>query len=259
MGLGRHCSRYSLLSAVGVAQALGRRERQEDAADVLIDASGRPHLLVLADGMGGAAAGDLAARLIVQTVRDVFQSAQTAEAGSRLRQACDAANAALADAVEGTPSHAGMGGTLVALAPVERGVQFLSIGDSLLLRWRKGRLDRVNADHSIGGALDTAVRKGLMPAEEAASAAGRNRITSALTGAPLDQMRIDETVGPVTCRSGDRWILASDGLDTLSMAEIAEVLMTSQTAQAAADQLVAAVEARDRSSQDNTTVVVWYP
>ncbi len=146
-----------------------------------------------------------------------------------------------------------------AKAPVERGVQFLSIGDSLLLRWRKGRLDRVNADHSIGGALDTAVRKGLMPAEEAASAAGRNRITSALTGAPLDQMRIDETVGPVACRPGDRWILASDGLDTLSMTEIAAILATSQTAQNAADQLVAAVEAQDRSGQDNTTVVVWYP
>jgi PPM family protein phosphatase len=259
MGLGRQCSCSSPLSAVGVAQALGRRERQEDAADVLIDDSGRPHLLVLADGMGGAAAGDLAARLIVQTFRDVFQLAQTSEAGPRLRQACDAANAALANEVGRSPSLAGMGGTLIALAPVEKGVQFLSIGDSLLLRWRKGQLDRVNADHSIGGALDAAVRKGLMPAEEAASAAGRNRITSALTGAALDQMRIDETVGPVACRSGDRWILASDGLDTLSMPEIAELLAISQTAQTAADQLVAAVEARDRSGQDNTTVVVWYP
>ena len=247
------------MSAVGVAQALGLRERQEDAADVLIDASGRPHLLVLSDGMGGAAAGDLAARLIVQTVRDVFQSAQTTDVGPRLRQACDAANAALADAVEQTPSQAGMGGTLIALAPVEKGVQFLSVGDSLLLRWRKGRLDRVNADHSIGGALDSAVRKGLMPAEEAASAAGRNRITSALTGSPLDQMRIDETVGPVACRAGDRWVLASDGLDTLSMSEIADLLATSQTAQTAADELLAAVEAADRPGQDNTTVVVWYP
>lgn len=246
------------MSAVGVAQTLGRRERQEDAADVLIDASGRPHLLVLADGMGGAAAGDLAARLIVQTVRDVFQSAHATNVGSRLRHACDAANAALANAVEQTPSQAGMGGTLIALAPVERGMQFLSVGDSLLLRWRRGRLKRINADHSIGGALDTAVRKGLMPAEEAASAAGRNRITSALTGSSLDQMRIDETVGPVSCRAGDRWILASDGLDTLSLTEIATLLSNAHTAQAAADQLVGAVEGRDRPGQDNTTVVVWY-
>lgn len=246
------------MSAVGVGQALGRRERQEDAADLLIDAYGRPHLLVLSDGMGGAAAGDLAARLIVQTVREVFHAAQIAETGPRLRKSCDAANAALANAVEQDPTRAGMGGTLLALAPVERGVQFLSIGDSLLLRWRKGRLDRMNADHSIGGALDAAVRKGLMPAEEAASAAGRNRITSALTGAPLDQMRIDETVSPVACREGDVWVLASDGLAALSMCEIAEVLATSSTAQTAADGLLAAVEAKDLANQDNTTIVLWY-
>ena len=222
-----------------------------------MDASGRPHLLVLADGMGGAAAGDLAASLIVQSVREVFQSGSAAAAGPRLRQACGAANAALADAVAQVPARAGMGGTLVAVAPAADGLRFLSVGDSLLLRWREGQLDRINADHSIGGALDTAVRKGLMPAEEAASAAGRNRITSALTGAPLDQMRIDETVGPLRCQSHDRWVLASDGLDTLSLPEIAALLAASKTAQAAADALLAGVEAKQREHQDNTTVLVW--
>ncbi|MBB4081423.1 PP2C family protein-serine/threonine phosphatase [Brevundimonas lenta] len=246
------------MSAVGVAQALGRRERQEDAADVLMDASGRPRLLVLADGMGGAAAGDLAARLIVHSVRDVFQSEVGVEPGPRLRQACDAANAAIAEAVAQEPSRAGMGGTLVALAPTSAGaVMFLSVGDSLLLRWRGGKLERVNADHSIGGALDSAVRKGLMAAEEAALAAGRNRITSALTGAPLDQMRIDETVGPIRRRSGDCWILASDGLDTLSLTEIATVLARSSGAQSSADALIAAIEAKNQPHQDNTTVLVW--
>jgi len=245
------------LSAVGVAQAVGGRARQEDAADVLMDASGRPHLLVLADGMGGAAAGDLAARLIVQSVRDVFQTSAASAPGPRLRQACDAANAALAAAVAQDPARTGMGGTLVAVAPAADGLRFLSVGDSLLLRWRKGRLERINADHSIGGALDTAVRKGLMPADEAAKAAGRNRITSALTGAPIDQMRIDETVGPLRCQSGDRWVLASDGLDTLSLPEIAEILAMPKTAQAAADALLAAVEAKQREHQDNTTVLLW--
>jgi hypothetical protein len=107
--------------------------------------------------------------------------------------------------------------------------------------------------------LDSATQQNAALVEEAASAAGRNRITSALTGSPLDQMRIDETVGPVACRAGDRWVLASDGLDTLSMTEIAALLAASQTAQTAADELVAAVEAAERPGQDNTTVVVWYP
>lgn len=235
---------------------MGRRERQEDSADVLMDAEGHPHLLVLADGMGGAAAGDLAAGLIVASVGDIFKTTST-PAGARLRQACDAANAAVAAAVAEDPSRAGMGATLVAVAPGPDGLRFLSVGDSLLLRWRKGQLDRINADHSIGGALDTAVRKGLMPDAEAAAAAGRNRITSVITGAAIDQMRIDETVGPMACLPGDIWVLASDGLDTLTRLEVAEILARSQSAQAAADQLVTAVTERDLPYQDNTTVLVW--
>lgn len=258
MGLGRRCS-SCILSSVGVAQTLGRRERQEDAADVLMGADGDVRLLVLADGMGGAAAGDVAAALIVQTVRETVLAHREENVGSTLRRACDAANDALAAAVGAKSSLAGMGGTLIAVAPVTRGLHFLSVGDSLLLRWRQGRLDRVNADHSIGGALDTAVRKGLMPAEEAATAEGRNRITSALTGSPIDLMRIDETVGPIRSRPTDRWILASDGLATLSTEAISNIMASTSSPQESASALVQAVEQADDPHQDNTTVIVWVP
>lgn len=240
---------------VGAAQSIGRRERQEDAADVLLDDAGRPRLLVLSDGMGGAAAGDVAANLIVENVTIAFQASPELHPGRKLRDACEAANESVRHAIAAERSRSGMGGTLVAVAPVDGGLVFLSVGDSLLLRWRKGKLVRVNANHSVGGALDLAASKGLISNEEAAHAAGRNQLTSVIAGASLSTLRIDEPVAPLATCSGDVWILASDGIETLEMDEIAAILRRHVDAQSTADALVAEVDAADALHQDNTTVL----
>ena len=249
----------TLASSIGLGQSIGRRERQEDCIARLPPEGARAELLVLSDGMGGAAAGDLAGRLIVHSVLQVYSRARApgvAPTGGILRAGAERANKVLQDRAEAEPELKGMGGTLLTVRLLPLGIQFFSMGDSPLYLVRRGHAYRMNADHSIGGILDAAVARGEMSAQDAMSRRDRNSIISVIMGEPISTMRMDETIDIVPIRPDDTLILASDGLDTLLPEAIGQIAQGGANATAVVDGLLRAVEAADRPRQDNTSVIV---
>ena len=126
------------------SQIRGAREYQEDSFGVLtgetLDSSeGVKLVMVLADGMGGHAGGSNASSLVVGTFERSFGETKGPSV-DRLRECLDWANVAVYDAVDQSPELAGMGTTLVAAAISDEGLEWVSVGDSLLWLYRDGAL-----------------------------------------------------------------------------------------------------------------------
>jgi serine/threonine protein phosphatase PrpC len=245
----------------------GRRKYQEDSEAVwpgqsqLLPAvpaappEGVDVLAVLADGMGGHAAGDVASATICRTFHRRFLGG-SGSTPLRLATSLQAANEAVHAATAANPSLGGMGATCVGIAVGQAGVHWISVGDSPLWRFRQGRLDRLNDDHSLAPMLDSLVAEGQMTPEEAAVDPRRHYLRSAVTGDELDL--VDASREPLPLAAGDIVLLASDGVLTLTDSEIAELLNRHQGRAPGdiADALVHAVLQAGDPHQDNTTVVV---
>ncbi|MFD1711430.1 Stp1/IreP family PP2C-type Ser/Thr phosphatase [Ottowia sp. GY511] len=238
---------YSSLSDVG-----RQRANNEDA--VLIDAE--HGIVVLADGMGGYNAGEVASALAVDLiVRELRQwlsvSGHRASARDvrRAMEICvDLANRQIFEAAHTHAAYAGMGTTLVMA--VLRGDTLLvgHVGDSRLYRWREGTLEQVTRDHSL---LQEQLDIGLITPEEAEHSGNRNLVTRAL--GVEDTVLLD--VRELTVVPGDTLLLCSDGLnDMLSDAEIADIVGAGLTLDACATRLVG--EANERGGRDNVSVAL---
>jgi serine/threonine protein phosphatase PrpC len=242
-------------------QIAGTRAYQEDDFRITgfeeRDPDGCDLLLVLADGMGGHRGGAQASRLAVATFVDTFGQA-TGDIAARLRASLDAANAVVGQCAGEHAQYAGMGCTLVAcVVTYDAAAHWISVGDSLLWRLRAGddgRLERLNADHSMRPVLEELVRQGRMTEEEIQGGAA-HQLRSAVMGEELTL--VDEDAPPVRLGIGDGIVLASDGLETLSEEEIRRLCSGSRPSAVVVADLLGAVEAADRPSQDNTTVVVY--
>ena len=238
-------------------QIAGTRHGQEDNFRMLAfrerDGAGADLLLVVADGMGGHRAGARASEVAVTAFGDSFKAA-SGGLEVRLRQALEAANAAVG-AAAADPGCRGMGCTLVACAVAGDDWRWISVGDSLL--WLVGDEGprRLNADHSLRPVLEHLVEIGRMTREELEGDRSVHQLRSALMGEDLTM--IDEGVPPRPLRAGDRIVLASDGLETLAPAEVAQVCAAGVNASDAVAELLRRVEAAGRPSQDNATVVVY--
>ena len=220
------------------AQHQGGRPYQEDswALATLGDGS---LLAIVADGMGGHAGGAVASRLAV----DAFVLA--VEQGGGLADGLQDANEAVRLGALGKPDLNGMGATVVAAHVRGDEVRWISVGDSPFYLVSAGKLERLNADHSMAPQIDALVERGMLTAEEAEHHPGRHTLREAVMGDPLTL--IDK--GSRRLVAGDRLLLCSDGVQTLSVEQIA--------AQAArpASVLVEAVLAVAKDHQDNVTVV----
>ena len=220
------------------SQHQGKRPYQEDswALATLGDGS---LLAIVADGMGGHAGGAVASRLAV----DAFILA--VEQGGGLADGLQDANEAVRLGALGKPDLNGMGATVVAAHVRGDEVRWISVGDSPFYLVSAGKLERLNADHSMAPQIDALVERGMLTAEEAEHHPGRHTLREAVMGDPLTL--IDK--GSRRLVAGDRLLLCSDGVQTLSVEQIA--------AQAArpASVLVEAVLAVARDHQDNVTVV----
>ena len=244
-------------------QIAGGRDYQEDDYGVLdgraLGYDGNEHtVLVLADGMGGHSGGDTAARLAIREFVDAYQSTE-GPIPDRLRESLESANAAISSVLEEHRELDGMGCTLVAAVISSRGLEWISVGDSLLWLFRDGELKRLNADHSMAPVFEDMVAAGRITAEEAASDPNRHGLRSALTGGEL--RFIDLASQPIPLRPEDRIILASDGILTLSEAQIVARLHDAdqENLESLVDGILAAVEAEERPEQDNTTVMLFRP
>jgi protein phosphatase len=231
----------------GAATHVGMlRQSNEDAFAAQAD------VFVVADGMGGHNAGEVASALAVKGMRDAaaggFASAESVVA------AINAANAAIHQASGGPSDQRGMGTTLTAVVPLAattsepQRMVVANVGDSRVYLWRSGELKQVSADHSY---VQELLSEGFISAAEARVHPRRNIVTRAL-GIEGD-VSADSWTLPMLV--GDRYVLCSDGLvDEVDDEQIASILRASSDAQLAADTLVAAANAN--GGRDNVTVVV---
>jgi serine/threonine protein phosphatase PrpC len=229
----------------------GARSYQEDAASVVEGAGGLT--AVLADGMGGHAGGALASNLACKFFLHAFATAQ-GTTPEKLSESLDLANAAIAHEVHGNPSLNGMGCTLVGAAFGAEGIEWVSVGDSPLFLLRKGEIVVLNEDHSLAPEIDKLAAMGKISWEAARNDHRRHFLRSALTGGEMEL--IDRSHRPLALQPGDTIVLASDGIHTLSHADIAKVVSGNREPAVAAAALLSAVEAVGDTAQDNTTVVV---
>jgi protein phosphatase len=229
----------------------GARSYQEDAAAV------RPYVgglaAVLADGMGGHAGGAVASEVASTGFLGALLAA-TGDEPPRLAEALDLANIALAERAAGRPELRGMGCTLVGANFGPAGLEWISVGDSPLYLVRGGGIRRLNEDHSLAPELDRMAALGRMSWDMAKIDPRRHVLRSALMGGEIEL--IDRSQAPLALEPGDVVILASDGIHTVTEAEIARLIGAAEAPEVAAEALIAAVAAAGDPHQDNVTLVV---
>ena len=163
-------------------------------------------MFVVCDGMGGAAAGEIASSLAVdEMMRLLVAEGQGAPTPEQAEKAIYAANQAVFIRSQRNPKLAGMGTTLVALIAGERQVWILNVGDSRGYRLRTGTLQQITRDHSL---VEEQVRMGRMNRTEAQRSPLRNMITRALG----TQSQVTADVFALEAEPGDLYLLCSDGL-----------------------------------------------
>ena len=237
----------------------GARDYQEDAflSSFLDNPSGdgkSSALVIMADGMGGHAAGNIASNLVVSTFNKSFTSGFTDETDvtNALRVSLAKANGALSESIRETPALDGMGCTMVAGIFHTGKCWWISVGDSHLYLVRDRELNKKNEDHSYGGYLDRMSAQGMDVEPE--PGLSRNMLMSAMTGDDIAEIDCPSTA--VQLLPGDRLIVASDGLDSLTDGTIIQMCAWSSTAKECVDALLKAVEDAAKPRQDNTTVIV---
>ncbi|NNE62544.1 MAG: SpoIIE family protein phosphatase, partial [Gammaproteobacteria bacterium] len=235
----------------------GARDYQEDA--YMVNQLGESEngdicsLVIMADGMGGHAAGNVASNMVVATFNKTFQSRfPTKDVADALTESLTRANDQIGASVKETPALRGMGCTMVSAYLQDNKLYWVSVGDSHLYLLRDRELIKQNADHSYGAYLDMMKEQGMEMDEQAGMS--RNMLMSAMTGEEISSIDVSET--PVKVRPGDRVIIASDGLDTLGAGAIIQYSSWSATAKECVYALLKAVEDANKINQDNTTLIV---
>jgi PPM family protein phosphatase len=203
-------------------------------------------LLALADGMGGHAAGEVASQLVIAALAHLDDDEPGGDLLSKLDSAVRDGNAAIAAHVEMEPELEGMGTTLTAILFAGNRLGLLHIGDSRGYMMRDGELTQITKDDTF---VQTLVDEGRITAEEAHSHPQRSLIMRALTG-----HEVEPTLIMREARTGDRYLLCSDGLsDPVSFETIQEALQIDDVTDAA-DRLIEL--ALRGGGPDNVTVVV---
>ncbi len=233
-------------------QSLGEREDQEDAfAVVPLDDQQNAVLLVVADGMGGHAAGEVASKSAVAALCDAVREGFPAESPpDLLRSALQAGNAAIKAKTTERPELQGMGSTLVAVLAIEHRLWWVSVGDSHLYLIRERQLRKLNADHSYGGYLDRMAEAG--NAVEPDPRYKRNMLMSALTGEPIPEIDVSDEA--FNLQLGDRLLLASDGVNSIGEGALIQHSAWSASSSEYTESLIQAVAEAKKPRQDNTTV-----
>ena len=242
---------------------IGKRDEQEDALSKdFVSASGLG-FAVVADGMGGHAAGDVASRIVVN---EVFRQIKILAADpltienkleQALLQALNAANTQLGTVARTRPELDGMGSTLIAPIVAENRLYWISVGDSPLYLQRESRLFRLNENHSVAGLLDTLVSEGEIDADTASQHPERHCLTSVMNGSDIPH--VDCRQKPFTLENGDIVIAASDGLQSIGEKTIASIIFEArkETAEDIAGALLQAVKDYDDPDQDNVSICVF--
>lgn len=209
-----------------------------------------PNLLVLADGMGGPAGGDIASSIAIDHLRSLDTEADTPEeALESLREAIAQAHQELCERSTQDPALAGLGTTCIAIRRSQNAITMTHIGDSRAYRLRGGELRQMTNDHSF---VQYLVDTGQLTPEQAETHPQRSVLLRVL-GDSQEDVNLDESQPDFTV--GDRWLLCSDGLcGFVSGQTIGKMLYRSETPQQACETLVEL--ALKAGGPDNITCVV---
>jgi protein phosphatase len=244
---------YSALSDVG-----RKRKGNEDSFFVNPD----QNLFVVADGMGGHAAGEVASRVAVESINEFVCMTSGDEEitwpfgldesmsydGNRLKTSVRYANNKVLAATKESVEYEGMATTVVGVLVDGSTANLAHVGDSRIYLFRSGRLTQLTNDHSW---VNEQLQGGMLTAEQARSHPLRNVVTRALGGKPdLDvEMQVHEALG------GDVLLMCSDGLTTMVPdPEIQRLLVENGGVETAAKALVD--EANKNGGEDNITVIL---
>jgi protein phosphatase len=238
-----------LQAAVDAGRA---RSNNEDSVAIDADAS----LAVLADGMGGYNAGEVASNMATSFIRTELgrwlREASVQASDQDVRRAMDIcvdnANRAIFNAANSNPQYAGMGTTLVVAVFRDARLLVGHVGDSRAYRLRGGRLQQITRDHSL---LQEQIDAGLITPEQAAYSANKNLVTRAVG--------VEDTVLLETHQHevlpGDLYLLCSDGLsDMLDDGTIAQLLQPDDSLDTTCRALIEA--ANDAGGKDNISVIL---
>jgi PPM family protein phosphatase len=206
----------------------------------------RSPLFVVADGMGGAQAGEVASRIAVESFYDGLGDPAVPE--EQLAANALAANARIHELSQSNAEHAGMGTTLTAVYVGAEEVAIAHVGDSRAYCLRDGELLRLTDDHSL---VDELIREGRLTPEEAEEHPQRSIITRAL--GPEETVEVDTR--SFRARAGDVYLLCSDGLTSMvPEVRLAEILRANRRLHDAGEALIA--EANRAGGRDNITVIL---
>ena len=234
---------------------LTRREASLQPSVRQHDVGERGTLFMVADGMGGAAAGELASEMATKIVYDHLVEHWDADAdtaaqqfASRLREAVEAANARIHEHAKSHPEVRGMGTTATVAGLLGDKLYLTQVGDSRAYLVRNGTAVQLTKDQSL---MQRLVEAGELTEEEAAQSERRNIILQAL--GPDSKVKVDLTHQEL--RKGDTLVLCSDGLSgQVKKEEIGQIAGGEADLQNACDKLIAL--ANERGGPDNITVVV---
>lgn len=228
------------------------RENNEDS--VAFDES--THLAVLADGMGGYNAGEVASGMATAFIKsemtrwlsEAGPHANAREVGRAMEICVDNANRSIFDAANANPHYSGMGTTLVVGVFHGSKLMLGHLGDSRCYRLRHGALAQITRDHSL---RQEQIDAGLLTPEQAASFVNRSLVTRALGVEDATMLELNEhDVEP-----GDLYLMCSDGLsDMVDDGKIAQILETPDPLEQKAERLVGA--ANEHGGRDNITVLL---
>jgi len=232
------------LAACGVTHP-GRRSTNEDAWLVDLDLG----LLVVADGMGGHNAGEVASGLAVKAIRDFVTSSHEPPSGGLLARAVQYANDQILSAASQDPEHAGMGTTVVAALIVDDKAYYTSVGDSRIYLCHGGQLVRLTRD-------DSWLSSTYAEAEAAMLAdVGTHPMRHVLTKVVGLNPDLESTAVERTLAAGDCLLLCSDGVHgAVPDALLTQMLSTRDTVVDIAESVVRS--AIDRGASDNATAVI---
>ena len=231
----------------------GRARNNNEDSVAVDDATA---LVVLADGMGGYNAGEVASGMATSFIKselgrwlsEASQNATDTDVRRAMDICVDNANRAIFNAANSNPQYAGMGTTLVVGVFRDSRLLMGHVGDSRAYRLRASRLAQITHDHSL---LQEQIDSGLITAEQAAFSANKNLVTRAV--GVEDTVLLETHLHDVL--PGDTYLLCSDGLsDMLDDESISQLLMGSEALPEVAAALVDA--ANDAGGKDNISVVL---
>jgi PPM family protein phosphatase len=221
--------------------------RQRSANEDALFEAGDTQLFAVADGMGGARAGEVAAKAAVEELDELPRSGTVGE--RELAAVVEQANRRIYELSQGDESLAGMGTTMTAVSVGDAEIAIAHVGDSRAYRLRDDALEKLTHDHSL---VDEMVRAGKLTPEEAEVHPQRSIITRAL--GPEPEVEVERMTYPA--RAGDVYLICSDGLTTMVPEDaVAAVLRGRSSLEQAATELVRA--ANEAGGRDNVTVVMF--